>query len=109
MPSLPPLGLCRFVTAFREWLDANGGSVGWAPGVSPELPPRETRREVLLDRYESHTKHCPSCMKVLQQAMAHSELAQGLFCTLCGPSLNLDTDPSPVNKPRAQSHNAMLL
>lgn len=55
---------CRFVTAFRQWLDDNGGSVGWAPGVSTALPPRETSREVLLDRYESHTKHCSSCSKV---------------------------------------------
>lgn len=54
----------RFVTAFRQWLDDNGGSVGWAPGVSTALPPRETSREVLLDRYESHTKHCSSCSKV---------------------------------------------
>ena len=56
--------LARFVTAFRQWLDANGGSVGWAPGVPTALPPRETSREALLDRYNSHTKHCPSCMKV---------------------------------------------
>ena len=64
MSSPPASAVCRFVTAFREWFDANGGSVGWAPGVSPALPPRETRREVLLDRYENHTKHCSSCMKV---------------------------------------------
>ncbi len=54
----------RFVTAFRLWMDANGGSVGWAPGVSTELPARESSREALLDRYNSHTKHCPSCTGV---------------------------------------------
>ena len=51
---------------FRKWLDANGGQPQWATGVSPALPPQEPRREVLLDRYESHTKHCSSCKKACE-------------------------------------------
>lgn len=55
----------RIVIGFRKWLDANGGQPQWPPGVSAALPPREYKREVLLDRYETHTKHCSACRKAL--------------------------------------------
>ena len=78
----------RFVTAFRLWMDANGGSVGWAPGVSTELPPRETSREALLDRYNSHTKHCPSCSGVrctdwAQRLTCHKVAGAGTTDAVC--------------------------
>jgi hypothetical protein len=48
------------VLEFRKWLDKRGGG-GPTPGDPGAI--QEDRR-VLLDRYEQHTKHCPSCLKV---------------------------------------------
>ena len=46
------------VIAFHEWLSkfANGGP--WGKDV--QYPPK-MEREALLERYETHTKHCKSC------------------------------------------------
>ena len=38
-----------------------GGSVTYAEGTDLELPPLETDRRVLLDRWNTHVKDCPSC------------------------------------------------
>ena len=66
---------------FRKWLDAHGGQPQWATGVSPALPPQEPRREVLLDRYESHTKHCSSCSTVRRvPAACHALGPRKFYC-----------------------------
>ncbi|BBN00577.1 hypothetical protein MPTK1_2g00380 [Marchantia polymorpha subsp. ruderalis] len=62
-----PCAADRFVSAFRQWLNRHGGkNVQWADGVDPSLPPLIKNKELLLDRYESHTKHCKVCSKALQ-------------------------------------------
>jgi phenylpropionate dioxygenase-like ring-hydroxylating dioxygenase large terminal subunit len=55
-----------YVSAFRKWTSqiANGGPA-WPKGMSTALPPQETSREALLDRYHSHTKNCKSCATAL--------------------------------------------
>lgn len=57
MPAMSDTG----VVAFRRWYHGLAGEVGYAPGVSPELPPLVTDRRVLNDRWGQHSKHCPSC------------------------------------------------
>ena len=54
-----------FVAAFRRWLVAGGGGgPAWPEGMPRELPPRQRSREALLNRYEAHTKNCPTCLAV---------------------------------------------
>ncbi len=54
------------VSRVRKWLDdpqqGNGGP--WGPNRYASWGPRITDRRVLLDRYESHTKHCKACSTV---------------------------------------------
>eukprot|EP00232_Nephroselmis_pyriformis_P022294 CAMPEP_0182866418 /NCGR_PEP_ID=MMETSP0034_2-20130328/8194_1 /TAXON_ID=156128 /ORGANISM="Nephroselmis pyriformis, Strain CCMP717" /LENGTH=492 /DNA_ID=CAMNT_0024998745 /DNA_START=41 /DNA_END=1515 /DNA_ORIENTATION=- len=51
-----------WVIGFRKWFDEfGGGEVGWAPGVSPSLPPKELSREKVLDRFHTHTEKCGAC------------------------------------------------
>ena len=54
-----------FVAAFRRWLMAGGGGgPAWPEGMPRELPARQRSREALLNRYEAHTKNCPTCLAV---------------------------------------------
>ncbi|BDA47256.1 Protein TIC 55, chloroplastic [Coccomyxa sp. Obi] len=51
----------RMVVEFRKWLDSRGGG-----GPTPGDPgPILDDRKALLDRWEQHTKNCPSCLKAL--------------------------------------------
>jgi len=51
-----------YVGAFRRWLaEMAGGHPAWPRGTPTALPPRETSKEALLDRFHAHTKHCASC------------------------------------------------
>ena len=45
------------------WLDGRGGG-GPTPLAGEPLPPALERIEDVLDRYEQHTKFCPSCSRV---------------------------------------------
>jgi phenylpropionate dioxygenase-like ring-hydroxylating dioxygenase large terminal subunit len=55
-----------YVSAFRKWItEIAGGGPAWPKGMSTALPPQETTREALLDRYHSHTINCKSCAKAL--------------------------------------------
>jgi len=55
-----------YVSAFRKWItEIAGGGPAWPKGMSRTLPPQETTREALLDRYHSHTINCKSCAKAL--------------------------------------------
>ena len=53
------------VRALRKWIARFGGPKWLVPGLSSSLPPTPDRR-VLLDRYESHTKHCKVCRGALR-------------------------------------------
>ncbi len=79
LPLLPHRG----VVLFRQWLEKLAGgyhNIPWSGGVST-LPPLETKKEVLLDRLNQHTRQCPSCMKV------------GVRCTLMQPALMRSLTP----------------
>ena len=52
---------CRLVSKFRRWLESDGGG---GPMAGAPLPPMEKRKEVLLERWHSHTMHCKSCQRV---------------------------------------------
>ena len=55
------LHCCRLVSKFRRWLESDGGG---GPMAGAPLPPMEKRKEVLLERWHSHTMQCKSCQKV---------------------------------------------
>ena len=55
-----------YVSAFRKWIkDIAGGSPAWPKGMENRLPPQETTKEALLDRFHSHTVNCKSCAVAL--------------------------------------------
>ena len=56
-----PGDACRLVSKFRRWLEGEGGG---GPMAGAHLPPMERRKEVLLERWHSHTTQCKSCQKV---------------------------------------------
>lgn len=70
----------RMVLEFRRWLDKRG-----AGGPTPGDPgPFQDDRSALLDRYEQHTKHCPSCLKVrslLAFDLVHSKVPVAIVTT----------------------------
>lgn len=70
----------RYVVAFRKWIsDFNADPFADVP-FTPELP-----REVLLDRYHSHTKQCSSCraaLKRIQKIRLGAAIASGLVWSL---------------------------
>ena len=56
--------LRRYVAQFRKWLDERAGGVPTPYPANAPLPALETRKEVVLDRWNQHTKHCAACMRV---------------------------------------------
>ena len=54
---------CAQVAAFRAWLDGRGGG-GPTPLAAGPLPPELQSKEQMLDRYNQHTRFCPSCSQV---------------------------------------------
>jgi hypothetical protein len=74
-----PADADRFVISFRKQLDRVAPSLPWRSPPSaqhahaPPLP-----RTALLDRYEQHTKHCPTClaaMELTERCLALSKAA----------------------------------
>jgi phenylpropionate dioxygenase-like ring-hydroxylating dioxygenase large terminal subunit len=53
----------RYVFEFRQWLSQYQSD----PFPGQALPPRINRRDILLDRYHSHTQHCASCRDALRR------------------------------------------
>ena len=53
--------VCRLVSRFRRWLENEGGG---GPMAGMLLPPMERRKDVLLDRWHSHTAQCKTCQRV---------------------------------------------
>ena len=58
-----PTSSDRYVLALHQWINRYGG----VPFPGQSLPPQETSLEQLLDRYDSHTRHCRSCSAALLQ------------------------------------------
>ncbi|MGK7928102.1 MAG: Rieske 2Fe-2S domain-containing protein [Spirulina sp.] len=52
----------RFVVAYRQWVETYGEPFPHSP-----FTPAETNREILLERYYSHTQHCQSCKTALKR------------------------------------------
>ncbi|MEO1297955.1 MAG: Rieske 2Fe-2S domain-containing protein [Cyanobacteria bacterium J06636_16] len=52
----------RYVVAFRKWISEFKAD----PFAGQPLPPQQST-EVLLNRYDSHTKHCGSCRPALKR------------------------------------------
>ncbi|GAQ78701.1 Pheophorbide a oxygenase [Klebsormidium nitens] len=66
-----PTAADRYIVAFRRWLTKHGGG---QPDFGPQPEPAPTAaqpgRMELMDRYESHTKHCSSCSKAVRRLEA---------------------------------------
>ena len=80
-----PLAMDAYVLAFRDWLlRFAGGAPAWPAGTSTALPPVVEVREALLDRYNSHTRNCTSCMRALRgvRAARTAALAAGVLAAL---------------------------
>lgn len=63
---------CVQVAAFRAWLDGRGGG-GPTPLAAGPLPPEPQSKEQMLDRYNQHTRFCPSCSWVREGARSAPE------------------------------------
>ena len=74
----------RGVVAFRRWFHGKGQ--GGPPYFNPDkdaFPPASIPREQLLDRWEQHTQHCPSCKKVRIEAVLSAVLAEQVHVPWC--------------------------
>lgn len=69
-----PTSMDRAVTLFRQWWDMAGAHVPWADGAQPGMSSKPSREE-MLDRWNSHTKFCPTCQKALQQLKTLQKVA----------------------------------
>jgi phenylpropionate dioxygenase-like ring-hydroxylating dioxygenase large terminal subunit len=88
----------RIVTAWRRWLDRHGGP-SWASGaVQP--PAQPLPKTVLLDRYEQHTKYCPTCQKALFRfRMVRAAAAVLSFAAAAASLAAAVTRPMPAQWP----------
>ncbi|KAK9814221.1 hypothetical protein WJX72_002503 [[Myrmecia] bisecta] len=73
----------RSVIAWRKWYHGRGrGGATKSTGAEPERPPKRLSRKALMDRYRQHTKHCPSCSKMLRRMQAWQTGLKGLAAVL---------------------------
>ena len=83
-----PTSMDAAVARVRGWFarhggfGGGGGGIPWAPGSSEMAPPPPTRFEA-LERFESHTKNCPDCMR----AFRAFNFLRNAAAALCGASL----------------------
>ena len=75
-----PTGADAPFRAWNQWLHSRGGG-GWAKSLTGEAPgtPPPTAylpRRVMLDRFDSHTRHCPSCSKALKGLKTWGRVSQ---------------------------------
>ncbi|KAK9867348.1 hypothetical protein WJX84_010011 [Apatococcus fuscideae] len=77
-----PTSMDRAVNSFKRWWDLAGNKIPWAAGAEPGMSERPSRRE-MLDRWDSHTRHCPTCQKALRQL----KMAQQAAAVLAGLTL----------------------
>ena len=74
-----PIDQCRYeqprgrgVVAFRRWYHGKGqGGPPYFNSGQDVLPPASIPRMQLLDRWEQHTQHCPSCQKARELTVPH--------------------------------------
>ena len=85
-----PTSMDAAVARVRGWFarhgfgaEARGGGIPWAPGSDSGAPPPPPTRYEALERFESHTRRCPDCMRAFR---AFSLLRNGA-AALCGASL----------------------
>lgn len=59
-----------FVAQFRKWIQTFGGGGPFGPLTKEDLEELDckTLSDVLLNRYEQHTRHCSSCSRALATA-----------------------------------------
>ena len=89
----------RFVISFRKQLDAAAAALPWrSPPLAGEAHAPPMPRTVLLDRYEQHTKKCPTCMAALK-----------LTERLIGVSASTSQARPPRREPRSPSRDARSL
>jgi pheophorbide a oxygenase len=55
------------VIGLRKWLDTHGRALPTLPRSAADLPP-QMPREVVMDRYNQHTKICPDCSAAMRGA-----------------------------------------
>eukprot|EP00798_Chlamydomonas_sp_ICE-L_P019915 gene19915-26620_t len=77
-------GADGMVARCSKWLHTiGGGEPPYPPGASQ--PPTDLPRSVLLDRYESHTKHCKACSSAMKNfQIAQFVAAAGVVASLIG-------------------------
>ena len=57
----------KMVIAFRQWLEKRaGGSIPWASGCGPDLPPAQRDKQKLFDVWTTHTQHCRVCRNAVK-------------------------------------------
>lgn len=76
-----PTSADRLVIEFHSWFDrfCNGQLPWHEVGIDPTLATEEVSREVLLDRYHQHTRHCSSCRQALKNIKLLQWLLLGYF------------------------------
>lgn len=90
-----PAAADRYVAGFRQWLNRYGGKmVQWTAGVNPSLPPRITKKEDLLDRYNKHTEKCVACRNALKNFKFARTTFYILAAVLTGVAVLLPQSPS---------------
>ena len=72
-----PTSLDHAVAAFRTWFNNHADALPWGPAAKPPPAPATCSRLELLNRYEQHTQHCPSCSAVHTSAPSRAFL--GMF------------------------------
>ncbi|CAD7698458.1 unnamed protein product [Ostreobium quekettii] len=80
------------VVDLLEWYHDPARGGGGPRGPGGELlsdGPEETREEVILDRYEQHTKHCHACSGALRVVESLKPVAQWATVTLAATFLSL--------------------
>lgn len=65
-----PSSLDQGVTALHKWLTSKAAPFPWGPGALDPASLRNASRKTLLDRFEQHTQHCPSCSRVRISALS---------------------------------------
>ncbi|WIA38769.1 hypothetical protein OEZ86_002061 [Tetradesmus obliquus] len=89
---MPAVGVDQGPIAFRTWLHKHGGG---GPVVANILDPtgfgasQHLPRRQLLDRFESHTKHCPSCTKALNSFQTLQRIAAQASTVLAAAALGV--------------------
>ncbi|CAK0787743.1 hypothetical protein CVIRNUC_010965 [Coccomyxa viridis] len=86
----------RLVSRFRRWLENEGGG---GPMAGMPLPPMERRKEVLLDRWHSHTAQCKTCQRGFKLVKAAQLAAVALAVVLAwGLAAALGQGVAPLSK-----------